>query len=252
MEENKINIWWLLLGASVLMAAAWFMKPFPLLIFFGMAPLFAISDHTIEGENFWENIEFILIALAISFGAAFLFNLGVVVKILVLAIVFTLPFLAFAFVHENLGAKTGKFLIILFWLALEYAMVKVQWPANTIYLADALTQRTEWTRWNLETGFLGASAWILISNWVWYAAVLRNGFNGYLIALGVLVVLGPLAYSYSLDIKPILRAEMVNLYQGGAVDVKKYQANGELVARTCGWLSLLVLGVAFVKSRISK
>jgi hypothetical protein len=253
MEDGaKISVWWLFLGGSVLISAAWFMKPFPVFMFIGLAPFFAILDHTIESENFWENTELILLGMALYFFAAFQFDTSLIIKIVFLAILFTLPFLGFAFAHEYLGPRTGKFIIIIFWLALEYGLLALGWPKQTIYLADALEFSNQWSRWNIHTGYLGVSAWILITNWILYAGLLRGSINWYLVILGLGIFLGPLAYSLMQEGEPLIRKNMIELYTTDTVSNVAYRTKGELVARTCGWLSLLILLFTLVKSRISK
>jgi len=252
-NENRINIWWLFLGGSALTTAAWFMKPFPIFMFIGLAPFFAILDYTIESENFWENIELILLGMALYFFAAFQFDTSQIIKIIFLAILFTLPFLGFSFVHEHLGPRTGKFIVIIFWLALEYGLLKLGWPKQTIYLADALEFTSQWFRWDNTTGYLGVSAWILLTNWIFYAGLLRGGINWYLIIFGLGILAGPLVYSLMQEsVTTIARKEMIELYRTDTVSNKVYQAKGELVARTCGWLSLLILLFTLVKSRTNK
>ena len=261
-SDNKINsrstlggrgtTWWLFLAGTSLLSAGWFMKPFPVFMFISFAPFFAILDRTIESEHFWENCEKILISLAIFFFAAFLFDTSSIINVFLLAIIFTLPFLGFSFVHENLGPRTGKFIIIIFWLGIEYLLLKIQWPRQNIFLADSLQITSHWIRWNQETGYLGATAWILFANWIFYAATLRQRFSWLLIILGLAVVIVPIIYSLMLDAKPILRAEMIELYKGNSVSDLGYSDRGELVARTCAWLSTLIILFAIVKSRVTK
>jgi hypothetical protein len=252
MEGERINIWWLLLGGAVLISAGWLMHAFPIFIFIGLAPFFAILNHTLESENFWEHAELILIGLAVSFFAAFALDTSSVVTVLIHAILFTLPFIGFAFIHESLGPRTGKFIVILIWLGLEYVLVKLQWPGNTIFLADSLSAWPNWVRWNEETGYLGASAWILASNWLVYAGTLRNGWNWPLIILALVVMAGPAVYSLLIASKPVLRKDMIELYKADSVFTGSYAAKGELVARTCAWISILILIFAGVKSRTAK
>ena len=251
MESKKLNIWWLFLCGTVLLTAGVMIRSFPILVFIGLAPFFAIVDHTIESENFWENAELILIGLTVFFFAAFLFNTSNVISVLIHAIVFTLPFIGFAFVHESLGPRTGKFVLILIWLGLEYALVKLQWPTYTYFLSDSLTAWPNLVRWNTETGYLGASAWILISNWLVYAGVLRNGINWPIILLALVMIAGPLLYSFVLEAKPILREDMIELYKDDTMK-GDYASKGELVARTCAWISVLILVFAGVKFKTTK
>jgi hypothetical protein len=252
MEGERINIWWLLLGGAVLLSAGWLMRSFPIFIFVGLAPFFAILDHTLESENFWEHAEMILIGLAVAFFAAFAFDTSSIVTVLIHAILFTLPFIGFAFVHESLGSRTGKFIVILIWLGLEYLLVKLQWPKHTIFLADSLSAWPNWFRWNGGTGYLGASAWILTSNWLVYTGTLRNGLNWPLVFLALSVIAGPLVYSLMIEVKPILRPDMIELYTSDSVLKGGYAAKGELVARTCAWISILILVFAGVKSSTAK
>jgi hypothetical protein len=249
---SKINTWLLFMSGAALLSAGWFMKPFPIFMFIGLAPFFAILDHTLEGDSFWENCEMILLGLAVFFFAAFLFDTSSIIIVLVLAIIFTIPFLAYAFAHENLGPRTGKFIIVIFWIGIEYVLLKIQWPNQTIFLADALQITNKWFRWNHETGYLGATAWILLANWVFYAGILREGINWYLIVFGVTIVGGPIIYSLMQETKPILRADMLELYRSNSVSDVGYAAKGELVARTCAWLSVLIVLFALVKSRVTK
>ena len=174
---NKVNIWVLFIAGSVLSAAGWFMKPFPVFIFFSLTPFFAILDYTLESENFWEHLELILIGLFIFFFSALGFETSNLIKGIFLAIVFTLPFVAFAFTYENLGPRTGKFVIIIFWLALEYAILSMKWPKQSVYAADALRSVSNWYKWNSETGYLGVTAWILLVNWIIYVGILRRQLN---------------------------------------------------------------------------
>jgi hypothetical protein len=249
---SGLSVWWLFLAGTVLLSLGWFMKPFPVFVFIGLAPFFAILDHTIESENFWEHSELILIGLAIFFFSTFLFDPSSLVKAIILAIVFTLPFLGFAYIHESFGARTIKLTVIFLWLGMEYAMVKIQWPGQAIYLADAFQFVPTWLRWNHETGYLGASAWILLANWVFYGGLLRPSVNWFLIFLGLAIVISPIAYSLSLNISPIVRSEMITLYKDNSILDNAYSANGELVARTCTWLSVLIVLFAVVKSRVTK
>lgn len=251
-SDSKINVWWLFLAGTALLAGGWWMKPFPIFMFIGFAPFFAIVDHTIEGENFWENMEVILLGLGLFLFSAFWFDLSSIVIVLVMAIIFTLPFLGFAYISENLGARTGKFIVIILWLGIEYILLKIQWPSQTIFLADAFQITHSWIRWNRETGYLGVTAWILVANWIFYAGILRQRINWFLIFLGLAIVFGPIIYSLMLDTKPMLRADMMQLYQSNTAKDIAYAAKGELVARTCAWLSVLIVLFAGVKSSVSK
>ncbi len=70
--------------------------------------------------------------------------------------------------------------------------------------------------------------------------------------MAMVVVVGPISYSLMLESKPILRPQMIELYQSSKVFTVGYSAQGELVARTCTWLAGLIILFAVVKSRVTK
>ncbi len=243
----------LLTASTVLFAAGWLMASFPILIFLGLAPLFALADRSEPDTPILERMEFVLLALGISWVSYAVIHDGSVVMALVTAIAFTLAFVAHAWVWQSLGIRTGKITLILFWLALEYIFLKMV-PESGMFLADTLRLQSDWTRWTTHTGYLGSSLWILIVNWCWYQTFLRDKFIHWSwFVAGVLVWLGPAVYSYVLAESPIARLDMINLYtdvptQG---DVN-YLARGELVVRTAAWLSTLILLFTLVKSQTAK
>ncbi len=120
--------------------------------------------------------------------------------------------------------RLGKFQLILLWLGIEYL--------TSIRLGKILAG-TDWIRWVQFTGYSGVSLWILIMVLLFYYAVLQNGLKwGYAVAL-VIVIVGPILYSYSLTPDPVPVAD-------------------EWVARTAAWISVLVLLSAIVKEIIRK
>ncbi len=243
----------LLAVASALLTGGWLMASFPLLIFLGLAPLFALADRTEKNSPILERMEFVLLALGISWVSYAFFRDQSVVMALVTAIIITLAFVAHAWVWQSLGIRTGKITLILFWLAIEYVVLKLI-PERGIFLADALHLQYAWTRWTVHTGYLGTSLWILIVNWCWYQSFLHDkSIHWGWFAAGLLLLLGPALYSYSLAEAAVTRQDMINLYGNHQTqsDVT-YLARGELVVRTAAWLSTLILLFTFVKSQTAK
>ncbi|NOT74713.1 MAG: hypothetical protein HOP08_07270 [Cyclobacteriaceae bacterium] len=217
---------------------------FPIGIFFGFAPLFALTDRVNNTENVWERMEWVLIALAIYFFLAFGFDLSLIVHSMVYAIVFTIPFIGYVWVRQTLGDRVGKIIIILFWLALEYGIYKI-FPDRSQFLTDILSRYTDWMQWNIYTGFMGGSLWILMVNLIaYYLFFSEQPFKWYWIVLAIVFLAGPIAYSFILDYHPIVRSDMFTTSK----DVT-YLANGEVTGRTAAWISVLILLYAFVKSQ---
>jgi hypothetical protein len=251
-NNTTLEPWLLFLISAALLSAGWLVKFFPISIFFGIAPLFAIADQAKEGDDFWVHIEFILLALIVYFFSANTFNSSHLIEALLHAILLALAFLGYSFSYQSLGSRLGKFTIIFFWLALEYLLLKLPWREQSIFLADAVQFKTEWLRWSSKTGYLGASLWILCTNLLIYIAFLKGKVNWYFAALSIICLVGPVIYSYPISTVGISRGEMISLYSNGKAGAILYIKQGELVSRTAAWISILILLIALVKNQTKK
>src|SRR6478609_4332336 len=171
---KKSNPYLLFVASTCLLSAGWLMKSFPLLIFTGIAPLFAITDQVNPKRSFWNFFELILLAFSISWFASYLFDTKHLVPVFIQSIVFTCCFVAQSYVKENIGAWMGKIFVLIFWLGFEYLFLKLSWPNPTLFLGDALHLKVDWYRWNSHTGYLSTTAWILLCNLVLYYAILKS------------------------------------------------------------------------------
>ncbi|CAN5610209.1 hypothetical protein BH10BAC4_BH10BAC4_17650 [soil metagenome] len=240
-------------AGSLLLSGGALTTSFPIFIFFGFAPLFALTDRAGDTSTVWEKMEWVLLALTLYFLAIHSFDFSYLISSMIYGIVFTLPFIAHVWVRQTLGQRAGKITLILFWLALEYAALKIS-PGTTSFLADTLLLHADWTRWNIHTGYLGASLWILIANLMVYNLFLSESrFRWYWIVLTVIFLLGPVAWSWFSDLTAITRKDLVKLYVDKLIieDVT-YLARGELIVRTAAWISTLILLFTFVKSQTTK
>lgn len=254
-NSGGLNVWVLFAIATLLLAAGWLMKPFPVLIFAAIAPLFAISDQAREHQTPWNRFELILLALSIGLLAAHAFDLSTLIPVLLQAILFTLAFVGYAFAYKSLGTRLGKFTIIFFWLALEYLVLKLPWHTTVVYLADSLLLKPDWYTWTTHTGYLGVTLWILIANLLFYLGLFRpSGFNIYFFSGAILIVAGPIIYSLQNENRMITYSHMMQLYgiaTKGSLP-EKYSQQGELVARTAAWVSVLIILLSFVKNYTRK
>ncbi len=252
-KKNSFPSYGLFIASALLLSAGWLMASFPIFIFLALAPLFALTDRAADTSSVWEKMEWVLLALIISFTAAHAFDSTYLVSSMLYAILFTLVFIAHVWVRQTLGSRAGKITIIIFWLAIEYLILKVR-PGESAFLADSLRLQPAWLRWNIHTGYLGSTCWILVTNLLVYQAFLsEKPFEWYWLSAAVLFLLGPLVYSYTLDNAAIDRSTMVSLYEGGpAVKDVTYLARGEFMVRTAGWLSTLILLFTFVKSQTTR
>lgn len=252
-KKTKISSFLLFTVAGALMVAGWLMAPFPILIFIALSPLLALADQKEIKAPVWGKMEYILLAIGVSFLAFSISNDRSVVASLVSSIAIAIAFVAHAWVSQTLGVRTGKITILIFWLAIEYLFLKFN-PETCIFLADTLRLQSAWTRWNIHTGFLGGTLWILLVNWSVYKSFLTgDGFRWFWLLSALILLLGPIIYSYQLDNASITHQEMVNAYS--SVPIKEdvnYLANGEFIVRTAAWLSTLILLFTFAKSQTTK
>lgn len=250
-----INVWVLFAASTLLLSAGWLMKSFPVLIFIGISPLFAISDCVKDKETPWNHLELILLSLTISLFCASIFDTTQLILVLAQAIVLTLAFAGYNFSYKSLGSRLGKFTIIFFWLGLEYLLLKLPWRSDFYFLADVLELQTSWWKWNVDLGYLGISIWVLVVNLIFYLAFLKSSsINWFLVVLAVVLVAGPIVYSaYYLDIPGINRDQMIMFYSSGSDAIHEtYKNRGELITRTAAWLSVLIILLAVVKNKIKK
>lgn len=253
-KESKLSPLILFLIGAFFLTAGWLMKSFPILIFAGFAPLFALTDQIKKEEVFWESFEWILIALCISFFAAHFFSIQLLPAVFIQGIAFTLAFIAYKFAKQSLGDRLGKLPVLFFWLGIEYFFLKLQWPANSLFLGDALSLQTNWLRWNIYTGYLGASFWILLVNLMLYYSYFKTGkMNWSLFILFLITLSGPIVYSFTLEEKPISREMMISFYHNNDnPSLPTYAQRGEFIPRTAAWISVLILLFALVQNKTKK
>lgn len=252
-KKNK-SIWspWSLFALSVVMlSAGWLMKPFPVLIFVGFSPLFAIVDYAKDAKKPWNRFELILLALSTSLFAASFFDFRSIIFVLIQAIAFTLTFVGYSFAYQNLGSRLGKFTVIFFWLGLEFIFLNLPWRAQTLFLADSISLMPDWINWTNHTGYLGISLWILSVNLVFYLSFFHKGtFNVYLFILAILLIAIPIGLSYQMDTLGINRDQMISF--SSESNILQVKSGGELVARTAAWVSVLIILLSFVKNQTKK
>ncbi len=252
--KTVLSPWILFTTGTLLLSAGWLMKSFPLLIFVGLAPFFAIVDQGKEGDRFWNLSELILAGLAISFFAAHLFEIKFIVVAISQSIAFTLAFVGYSFAYQNLGSRLGKFTIIIFWLGIEYILLKMPFRNQIIFLADAVQFQPTWQNWTAHTGYLGGSLWILIPNLFLYLGVWKEEkINWVWVGLTVICIAGPITFSLLTEGSLVTRLDMLNLYDGETKLLsKEYLEHGELIPRTAAWISGLVVLLSMVKNKIKK
>ncbi|MEQ8362542.1 MAG: hypothetical protein RH948_06695 [Cyclobacteriaceae bacterium] len=251
-KKNSIGTPYLFIGGTILFSLAWMMPSFPLLAFIGFAPFIAIAVNNRKEKSMWSSLELVLLGLSISLFAGSLFSFDLLVSILAQAILFTISFLGYTFVRKSLGPGVSIITLSVFWLTVEYVLLKWSpFPVN--FLADLFYLKPEWTSWNISTGYLGASLWVLMSNTLLYQAVLtEKKVNWTFVVLFAISVAGPITYSYMLSEETTSREQMMQLYSSLPSTDSDYSFKGEFIPRTAAWVSVLILLFTLVKRKTSK
>lgn len=252
-KKNSIPVAYLFIGGTLLISLAWLMPTLPVFALIGFAPFMAIVANNPQENSLWNYLELVLLGLFISFFSAALFDPGTLVQVILLSITYTLPFLGFAFSRRVLGNKTSIITLLLYWLAVEYILVK--WgPSHANFLANLMSARADWTRWNTTTGYLGASFWILICNFFVYKAFLTNQKVSWLfVSLFLVTAIGAIFYSLTLEGPGLTLIQMTALYEGDEAGLtQSYVLKGEFIARTSAWVSVLILLFTFVRNKANR
>lgn len=251
------NRWLLFFISLFTLTASYWLKTWPLMAFIGLIPCFAFTDSKDASKHLIEVSEFLLFAFGISLFIGYRFNLNYIFSIAGLAALYSIPFLLFILIRKGAGQLTGHFLIILFWLAGEYFMLKIliylNWlpTTNPVFLADMLISRPDWFSWNTHSGYLSVSAWILVSNWLGYRMIAQS-FHWSGILLFVVVLFGPVIFGLWYGSVSIGRSEMIELYSSVNVQGEGYTLHGEWVGRTAAWVSVLILIFSLIQHKTRK
>lgn len=254
-----MNRWLLLILSFGFLLAAMLTAEFPALSFFCLAPLFALAwpiaeEAKEENKSILENAEIVLLALAISFVTTFYIRELPLFSATVLALAYTLPFLALVFIRRNLGERAGPIGLFLVWLALEYVLLKSGFPTERWFLADLLAAKSKWASLVSNQGYLAVSAWLLVTNLLAWAMAFRGKFSiGYAV-LFVIAVATPLTMGIlgEHDADIVTRTQMLTYYSTGETADPTYGSRGEWVVRTAAWATVLVLLFAAVRKKTAK
>ena len=98
---------------------------------------------------------------------------------------------------------------------MEYILLKLMTDHNPVFLADLFKYKSTWTRWNIFTGYTGATLWILLPNLLFYHALFKlEKINWIICVVAVLIILGPLIYSLNSSNAALAKADVLNFYSG--------------------------------------
>ncbi len=226
------------------------------LLFFWFAGLLKLYDQLFEKEEIttqqiWINSALFIMWHVVVMGA--LKGLDGSYGTLTLFQLIILPacFLLHAFTNRIRPKKLGKYTVILFWFAIQYLFIKFVPSPLLFVLADIPSIPPEWQRWNIYTGLMGISLWIILVNFLIYQALGNNPFKWSVIVPIAILILIPIGVSYLLDNLPVTMDNLVRLYKGMSVE-GQYAHMGEVVPHTAAWFSILIVIFTLVKNKTKK
>jgi hypothetical protein len=239
---------------QTLLLLTFVVRDFPIFAFFAFAPMFALIDHPSALKDF--SLPFLVAMLTAFILYSFKqqntqqsYVLSWIIYFGVLAMVFT----AYIFIQRWTSNRLNKFALVLFILGTEYLFLKTMTDLNPVFLSDLLKYKVAWTRWNIFTGYTGATLWILLSNLLFYHAFFKaEKINWIMCAVAFLIILGPVIYSVNSSNTALTKVDVLNFYSGRGESYSGYSEHGELISRTGAWVSLLILIFTLIKAMTKK
>lgn len=146
--------------------------------------------------------------------------------------------------------KLPAIAVLIVLMGADYYLIWLLPSGNHFFIADLLAF-PGLIHWNETTGYLATTAWILGVNWFAYKTLVavnaRQRWLQGLLGLSLLII--PAIISVKMPNIGIDHDIMyANYRQEDLAGRPCYSLHGELIARTCAWMSILILIFTFVKS----
>ncbi|WPP48278.1 apolipoprotein N-acyltransferase [Catalinimonas niigatensis] len=207
---RKYELLILSLISGLLFWLGWPTLPFPFLLFFAIAPIFAMeeyisqADYKRSGRTFYGYLYLTLFLWNIS-TTWWVYNstvVGALFMLLANAALMSIPFVLFRVTKKSAGDNWGYFSFVLYWITFEYIHLNwdLSWPWLT--LGNGFASFPEWVQWYEYTGVFGGTLWILLANIAFYfvflkgRAIQNRQFRWRSFSLTVLCLIPPIGYSY--------------------------------------------------------
>ncbi len=250
-QLNKKNPVVLFTVACLLVVLSFLVPSFPVAIFLAAAPLYAVLDYP------WTTKTILLFLLISLIGAIVVGLLGsnrTTSSIFVYLFFLMTALSGFAGLQLLSGNRLNKFSFIILFIGGEYFLLLLMVQQNPVFLADVFQYKIEWTRWNIYTGYLGATLWIMVANLLFYQSILKTPKLSIIpLIAGVLIVLIPMIYSYNLPDNGMTKDEVILLHSGHELEHGKDNTNhSEIISRSSAWVSVLIIIFTLVNIKRKK
>ncbi|WP_276367224.1 hypothetical protein [Chryseolinea sp. H1M3-3] len=240
--------------AQTLLLISFVWREFPVFVFIAFAPMYALTDHP-------SALKYSYLPFIVAIGTAFIFyytmqqsmqQSSVLSWIIYFALLATL-FTVYILLQRWTNNRLNKFTLLIFILGMEYMLLKLMTDPNPVFLADLLRYKHTWIRWNIFTGYTGASLWILLTNLLFYQALFKQEkINWMLCFSACMIILLPILFSISQTSTALTKGDVLDFYTSGSNYNSIYLQRGELISRTGAWVSLLIIIFTLIKGLTKK
>lgn len=222
-----------------------------LFIFIAIVPLFALVDIRIDIKNIYGIISGLFVLAAITLVMR---EISPATGTVFYAIVVMGVCVCYVLMQHETQNRFNKLSLTILLIGSEYLLLKLSLGNWITFLADAVQDRNDWIRWNVYSGYLGATAWILLVNLLFYQALIKKDkINWFLVVLGFIAVVLPILYSIDLTNNAVTKEQVLRFYKGDESGLTNpYLLYGELISRTGAWLSILIIIFTFVRAKTKK
>jgi hypothetical protein len=230
--EPVLPTWVNFLLGTGLLITMWLVSSFPIAAFFAFTPLLVIAARAGSRKEWeWGSYDLIWVALSAGFFAAADFQAEKSIPSLLLAVVFTLPFLLGGWIQRNTTPHVGWAGTVVLWTSFEFALTSLK-SGIAVDLSHVFAGSSGWIRWTRDLGTLSAGTWILLVNAAWAAALQGGRYVRTSLTAGGILIVAPIGTS-------LLLYPKFNIPLAG----------GEPVAIVCVATSILLLAIAYFRAR---
>ncbi len=266
MENNNKELYILPFIGMVFLIAGYSFNSFPFLIFSAIAPFFRLHDIFQDIKRpFRFYLIYILFPLTVSYTliAQFFQPEVMYYQGAFYGLLMSLAFFIFWLTDKYARNRLGYFTLLLYWLAMEYVAIKIHPPFAQLLTGTTFLSFPGLVNWNVSTGIMGISAWILLANVLFYLTffkgkgILHGNFRPITFSYALILLAIPAAISWWFydtgDI--ITTSEAILAYttpEKIPAKFSSYAITGEVFGRTSAWVSVLLILYSLVKRKVDK
>lgn len=241
--------------AAIFLSLGKVIEATPFLIFLGLAPIFALfynrKKESTATLSLYVKILLVLLIAFLLWNTAYPNSTTSWILPILYALAMLLSFAVYGFTDKYVRNRLGFFTVPIYWLALEYLLLQVYPGFARFFLGSAFSEHPDLISWNVYTGFLGVSLWILIVNIMLFYFLFKDDalFNGTIrwVGLAATIIAACIPFFLTTDAVAITHEDLMN----SVTAEKQIYGSSEFIGKTAVWISMLLLMYSFVKKEVS-